>query len=743
MAGKELDAAIRIAGEIDKSLKTAVKGIADQMDALEKAANNAQGSSADLEKSIRQQSRALKAAQSQYASYVLNGDEASQEAQDLADKIRSLSKDLNKNKTALSNAEKAAQQLADSYDDAESGAKNTADSIGEVGDSAKRSSGGFNAMKGAIAGIVSGGVMGALISKCKDAASAIVGLADSTREFRQDTATLTTAYDSVGFSAETANNTARELYGVFGEDDRAIEAANNIARMSKNQQDLSDWVTITTGVWGTYQDALPVEGLAESAGETAKVGTVTGTLSDALNWSSKAAEMFAGYMGGDVVTAEDAFNKALSECSNEQERQALITDTLMQLYGGAAGTYQDAAGSLIEANKATWDNQQAQAQLGATIEPVTTAWTNLKTTLAQALAPALETIAGALEKVIGWMQEHPAVVQAVVVALGILAAIITVVTIAVTIYTAVQMALNFALLPVIGIILAIVAAIAVVIAVVIAVKTHWEQIKQVAINVWNTILNVITTVVTAVWNVIVTIWSAIVSVVTTIWNAIVNAVSTAVNAVVSVVTSVWNGLVGIVSGIWNGILSVLQGIWNAITSAATAFANWVVSGISAVWNGLTNILTAPFRALSGIIDSVKSKVSGFIDKVKGIGSSIAGAIGLPGFAKGGFTDGISIAGEAGTEAVISFDPRYRADNLRYWAQAGRMLGADASDFVLSGGGGTTVNTVSIDNISFAPNITFNVDTDRESVVEAIREEYPEFLDMLEEWFAERGVTTYA
>ena len=72
-----------------------------------------------------------------------------------------------------------------------------------------------------------------------------------------------------------------------------------------------------------------------------------------------------------------------------------------------------------------------------------------------------------------------------------------------------------------------------------------------------------------------------------------------------------------------------------------------------------------------------------------------------------------------------------------------MLGADASDFVLSGGGGTTVNTVSIDNISFAPNITFNGDTDRESVVEAIREEYPEFLDMLEEWFAERGVTTYA
>lgn len=743
MAGKELDAAIRIAGEIDKSLKTAVKGIADQMDALEKAANNAQGSSADLEKSIRQQSRALKAAQSQYASYVLNGDEASQEAQDLADKIRSLSKDLNKNKTALSNAEKAAQQLADSYDDNGKKSKTFGERLKGLDDSAKQAKDGLDMMKSSVAGLASGAVLGTLIGKAKEAASAIFDLSESTRDFRSQMGSTKTTFEQAGLSSEMAEDAFVRLYGVIGEEDRALETATGISHMIKNQEDLDKWVTIATGTWAMYNDQLPIESLAEAANETAKTGKVTGTMADALNWNSKAAQMFSQYMSDDVVTAEDAFNKALEKCTTEQERQALVTDTLAALQGDSAAMYRLQNEGLISANEAAGEYLLTQSELGETMDPLSQAWTELKTTLAQALAPALETVAGALEKVIGWMQEHPAVVQAVVVALGILAAIITVVTIAVTIYTAVQMALNFALLPVIGIILAIVAAIAVVIAVVIAVKTHWEQIKQVAINVWNTILNVITTVVTAVWNVIVTIWSAIVSIVTTIWNAIVNAVSTAVNAVVSVVTSVWNGLVGIVSGIWNGILSVLHGIWNAITSAATAFANWVVSGISAVWNGLTNILTAPFRALSGIIDSVKSKVSGFIDKVKGIGSSIAGAIGLPGFAKGGFTDGISIAGEAGTEAVISFDPRYRADNLKYWAQAGRMLGADASDFMLSGGGGTTVNTVSIDNISFAPNITFNGDTDRESVVEAIREEYPEFLDMLEEWFAERGVTTYA
>ena len=35
-------------------------------------------------------------------------------------------------------------------------------------------------------------------------------------------------------------------------------------------------------------------------------------------------------------------------------------------------------------------------------------------------------------------------------------------------------------------------------------------------------------------------------------------------------------------------------------------------------------------------------------------------------AKGGFTDGVSIAGEAGTEAVISFDPSVRSANIANW-----------------------------------------------------------------------------
>ena len=113
--------------------------------------------------------------------------------------------------------------------------------------------------------------------------------------------TLTTAYDASNFSAEQATDTWRNLYAIFGEDDRAVEAANNIARIADSQAELDEWTRITTGIWGTYQDALPVESLAEAAAETINTGTVTGTLADALNWSSEAAEMFSGYMSEDVV----------------------------------------------------------------------------------------------------------------------------------------------------------------------------------------------------------------------------------------------------------------------------------------------------------------------------------------------------------------------------------------------------------------------------------------------------------
>lgn len=453
--------------------------------------------------------------------------------------------------------------------------------------------------------------------------------------------------------------------------------------------------------------------LAEAAGESAKTGTVTGALADSLNWSSEAAAMFSQYMSEDVTTAEDAFNVALSKCSNEQERQALITETMIALYGDAATKYEESSGSLMEANRAAADAQLAQAQLGAAIEPVTMAWTNLKTQLLNAVAPAIQAVSEKLQQAIQWMQEHPAVVQALVAALAVLAAGITAITIAVAIYTGVQMLANAALLPVIGIALAIVAAIAVVIAVVVALYTHWDTVKQKASEVWQAVQSA--------------------------WDSIATAVTNAIQTVANAIRTGWSNLVGTVKGIWNNILNAIVGVWNSIKAKASAFVNGVKSAISSGWSSLTSILTAPFRALINFVGTVQSKISGLFGKITSIKDKIS-SIKLPTFASGGFTSGPSIAGEAGTEAVISFNKKYRAQNLAYWAKAGEMLGADDA-FALTGE--TSGTYVDLGGVNFSPNIVVKGNAKKDDIIAAIRESYPEFMDMLDELISEREETVYA
>ena len=267
--------------------------------------------------------------------------------------------------------------------------ENARKGVRDVGESAKESADDLGVMDIALGSLVANGIT-ALISAGKDAVMSLYNMAEETREFRQDMATLETAFDDAGFSADTATETWKDLYAIFGEDDRAVEAANNISRMADNEEELNDWVKITTGIWGEYQDALPVEGLAEAAGETAKVGKVTGGLADALNWSSKAAEMFAGYMSEDVVTAEDAFNEALAECNTEAERQALINETLLALYGSAADKYEETASSVMALNEAQADYNMLQAEMGEKIEPVTVA---MKQGITSLMAVALQLFA--------------------------------------------------------------------------------------------------------------------------------------------------------------------------------------------------------------------------------------------------------------------------------------------------------------------------------------------------------------
>lgn len=226
------------------------------------------------------------------------------------------------------------------------------------------------------------GTISVKIGKTIAAGATAIGTAwaaniESTRDYRTAMAKLDAAFQANGHSAETAYNTYKDLQRVLGDTDQATEAANHLAVLCQNEQELDKWTDICTGVYATFGDSLPIEGLTEAANETAKTGQLTGSLADALNWAG--------------INEED-FQKKLEACRTEEERQNLIMDTLYWTYKKASDQYKETGESVMKANEAQEKLNSAMAKIGEIGEPI---MTNLKTWIANMVndaAPHLQTL---------------------------------------------------------------------------------------------------------------------------------------------------------------------------------------------------------------------------------------------------------------------------------------------------------------------------------------------------------------
>lgn len=179
----------------------------------------------------------------------------------------------------------------------------------------------------------------------------------------------------------------------------------------------------------------------------------------------------------------------------------------------------------------------------------------------------------------------------------------------------------------------------------------------------------------------------------------------------------------------------------------------ILSLIGAITPLLTPLLSIlePIASVLGTIVGWVSKIvsfgSGVISKIAGLFGGGGGSASVSGYATGGFTRGPSIAGEDPrypTEAVISFNPAYRSQNLSYWAEAGRMLGASdgESDYeLLSGGSGTAV-VYDLSGLSFSPQIKVEGDTDEDALIRKLRDLEPEFIDFILEALSRREGGAY-
>ena len=221
------------------------------------------------------------------------------------------------------------------------------------------------------------------------------------------------------------------------------------------------------------------------------------------------------------------------------------------------------------------------------------------------------------------------------------------------------------------------------------------------------------------------------------------AFSSGLAAVVSAIQTTFQGIIKFISGVftlnwttaWQGVQDIFSGIFGGLGALIKTPLNAVIATVNKAISGINDIgFTLPDWLPGGLAGK---KFSINIPQ-------------MPLLAKGGFTNGPSIAGEAGTEAVISFQKSVRAKNIDTWMQAGKMLGVgngpmELQDLPMNAGGTPSFS------VTFAPRIEIKGSADRSVVDKALRESEQRFETWMEENFErlynrmerERGRRVYA
>lgn len=389
--------------------------------------------------------------------------------------------------------------------------------------------------------------------------AALVALVEGTKELRQDLGKLETSFVLAGHGTDTATKTFKELYGVLGEDDTAIEAANHLSLLADNEAELEEYTHILTGVYATFGDSLPLEGLSEAMNHTAKLGSVQGNLADALEWSG--------------ISVDD-FNAQLAELNTEEEREALIRETLNGIYGDAGDMYKKTNKGVIDNNKAQAELNLKMAEAAEKIEPIITQGKLLLAEVLEKLTPILTFIIDNMN-IIG-----PIILGflGTLFALNLASKVSGFITVIKTLNA--TMAAN----P-IGL---IIIAIGALITIIVLLIQNWDAVKEAAGKCWDFIKEV---------------WEKVAG-----WFD-----ENVIQPVKKFFTGMWDGLKNGAKGAWNGIKSVFS-------SVATFFSNT----FSKAWNNVKNIFSTGGRIFTGIVDGIKSAFTSIVNAIiKGINKVVA------------------------------------------------------------------------------------------------------------------------
>lgn len=489
--------------------------------------------------------------------------------------------------------------------------------------------------------------------------TALVGVTQSTEEFRENQSKLATAFQSAGGSAESAKKTYNDLYRVLGDNGQATEASAHLAKLTTNQKELSQWTTICKGIYATFGDSLPIEGLTEASNETARTGQVTGVLADALNWSAKSGETFgvklkentkANKEWNDAVnactTAEDYFNLALQQCNNESEREKLIRQTLSGMYDTASEKYDKNNAKVLAQRDAQLRLQETLAKVGSAFQPVITMATNFANDALAKIAPHIQSFAenylpviqslltgilNALSSAFTFVSQYYPILIGIATVIGIIttaiglynvvSAIKTAMDVAqvttlgalISAYMAQAVAMMVALAPYILIVAAIVAVIAII---VLCIK-HWDKIKATVTNVAKIVKEKVVAMVNSVKDWLNKMKDNVVK----IFNAVLNWVKSNWQGILLFIVNPFAGAFKLAydncEGFRNFVNGFISKVKSLIQTGFSVIKTYIINPIKSAFSSVKEVFGNIVSAIGDKLNSAKDKVKGAIDKIKG------------------------------------------------------------------------------------------------------------------------------
>lgn len=672
----QLKAGLTQANKLIRESQSAYRAAAAEIEAAGDKTKGYEKAISALNSTIDVQRERVNALEEQYAKLESEG------VDPLSDDMIKLRTDINKANAELSKSEAQLGKAEGAFSDFKKSAQ-------DAGDAADDAADGVGVFDIALGNVVANGIT-AFVGSIKNAVGALLGLSESTKEYRTELAKMDAAADVAGASADYIKDKWHDMGAVLGDEGAVGEGLNNLMAAGFTTQEEMDAITKhLEGAAIKWKDTLKFEGLADGLQETLATGAAVGGFGEMLERS-----------GVDL----EKFNKGLEKCKTEAEQQNYVLDQLSKLgLAEVSDAYREQNKDLIAANKAQSDYTDAQAEAGEKMQPITTAlkqgatdvlnafldltssvdFNAIAADISGAFSWFIDTGIPAIRDGLGWIKDNLPTITTL--AAGLTAAIVAqtaatkLKTLAdaaaangMTLMTAAQKALNAAMKAnLIGI---IITAITALVAAFIYLWQNCEGFRNFWIGLWEGIK----TAAGAAMDWLKGAFSSLGTFFSETWASFKDAGAQA-----------WQSIKTIFGNVTGFFKEKFGQAWSAVKdifSTGGAIFTGIVDGISAAFKkivnaiirGINRVVAVPFNAINTALDKLRNTSIAGVSPFSGLPTISVPEI--PELARGGIVRQAThaIIGEAGKEAVLPLERNTG------WMD---ML----AERIASNGGGVTVN----------------------------------------------------